>query len=103
MPFCSSESAGRSEPATSPTSWARLRSAVFGAQRFGIVTSSTASSGTDSIRLQRLLERQQLDLGIDLGPDVRDVGGDQDEDGEEAEPGEHEQQQAAALAWIHRN
>ena len=35
--------------------------------------------------LHGLGERQQLDLGIDIGADVRDVGGDEDEDGEQAQ------------------
>jgi hypothetical protein len=63
IPFCSSESAGRSEPATSPTSWARLRSAVFGAQRFGMVTSVTASSGTDSNAFSGLSSDSSVILG----------------------------------------
>ena len=79
-----------------------MRSAVRGAQRLGMVISVTAPSGIDSNAFTGLREREQLDLGIDLGADVGDVGRDEDEDGEQAQAREHEQQQAAALTWIHR-
>ena len=48
MPFCSSESGVQVGAGDEPTSWARSRRAVCGAQRFGIVIVVTASSGIDS-------------------------------------------------------
>ena len=63
MSPCSSESSLRSEAATRPTSSARLRSAVSGAQRSGIVISVTASSGMDSNAFTGLASASSLILG----------------------------------------
>ena len=68
-----------------------------------MVTVVTASSGIDSYALTGFERDSSVILGSTSVRTSATYERDQDEDGEEAKAREDQQQQAAALTWVHRN